>query len=396
MALQLERLQATSFFFYFCIPIGAFVREQVLQDWLILTSLPRLGRTMISKLVEEFGSPAHVLAASPEKLKKINGIGQQAVRLLSDRVHIEQVREKVRHELALLDQHNISTVPLDDARYPSLLANIPDSPLLLYLKGRVECLQRQAVAIIGSRSATSYGRRVAFQLAKELAGRGVCIVSGLAMGIDGEAHTGALAAGGETVGVLGCGIDVVYPRQHQELFNAIEEKGLIVSEYPTGTRPDGFRFPERNRIISGLAQGVIVVEATRKSGSLITAKLALDQGREVFAVPGRIDSIKSQGTHMLIQEGAKLVQNVDDVLVELDLLTEAKFESGQKVTDFDSASMSEEEMLLMNCLDVYPVNIDELVHNSGYDSADVSDMLLRMELKGLVRQLPGQQYERIQ
>jgi len=372
------------------------VREQILQDWLILASLPRLGRTLIKKLVDDFGSPACVLAAHPGQLKTINGIGRQAVKMLTDRIHIDKARKRVRHELDVLQQNNIFILSIDDDRYPVLLRSIPDPPLLLYLKGKAECLDQQAVAIIGSRSATSYGKRIGFQLAKELAGRGVCIVSGMAMGIDGEAHAGALAAGGATVGVLGCGIDVVYPRQHQDLFAEVEEKGLIVSEYPRETRPDGFRFPERNRIISGLVQGVIVVEATRKSGSLITVRMALDQGREVFAVPGRIDSIKSQGTHSLIQEGAKLVQGVDDILEELNLPTEAASAPFQEEVGSRFGVMSDGEKHLLTCLDVYPVNIDELVHISGYGSADVADMLLRMELNGLVRQLPGQKYERIQ
>lgn len=304
-------------------------------------------------------------------------------------------RERARRELGLLAERNIALVCPDDSRYPALLRTIADPPALLYCKGDLECLARPAVAVVGSRAASTYGRRIAFELAGELARRGICVVSGMALGIDGEAHRGALAAGGSTIGVLGCGIDVVYPRRHGQLYREMEARGLLVSEYALGDRPEGFRFPERNRIISGLALGVVVVEAGIQSGSLITARLALEQGREVFAVPGRVDSAKSRGAHRLLQEGAKLVQGADDIFEELYLLQTAGGTADQAAAAPSAAPESGDEQLLLSCLDVYPATIDELVRESGLRQADVFDLLLRLELKGMVRQLPGQQYERL-
>ena len=372
------------------------MQEHALRDWLVLNSTPRLGRTRIQALVDEFGTPTAVLDAPSERLRKIQGIGRTPLELVSDPSYVAEARQRACFHIEHLHEQQITLLSISDENYPSRLRNIADPPQLLYLKGRVELLAQQGVAIVGSRSASSYGQRVAFKLAGELASRGVCVISGLAMGIDGAAHAGALEAEGATIGVLGCGIDVVYPRHNRDLFAAMEEKGLIVSEYPMGTRADGFRFPERNRIISGLSGGVVVVEATRKSGSLITAGLALDQGREVFAVPGRVDSIKSQGPHALIQAGAKLVQQCDDILDELDFFTQQTTGPDERKEENVPEGISEGEQHLLAYLDAYPVNIDELVRSSGYTAADVADMLLRLELKGLVRQLPGQQYERIE
>jgi DNA processing protein len=265
----------------------------------------------------------------------------------------------------------------------------------LYVQGNCACLQKPAVAIIGSRAASSYGKRISAQLAHELARAGIVVVSGLAAGIDGHAHKGCLEDGGETVAVLGCGVDVVYPRVHAGLYRQVSGQGVLVSEYPLGTPPDGFRFPARNRIISGLSLGVIVVEATRKSGSLITARLALDQGREVFAVPGRIDSKKSEGTHWLIQQGAHLVQTVRDVLEELELAVSLHVVDPDPVAGTVSDDLSGQEKQLYSCIGVYPTDIDALSVQSGLSPGTLHDLLLRLELKGCIRQLPGQQYERV-
>jgi len=368
--------------------------EHDLQDWLTLNFLPGFGGTRIKRLLAEFNSPAEILCAGPDRLTKIDGIGPKLIQNLTDRDVIAKAKDSAVRELEEISRHGVSVVSFNDPGYPLSLKNISDPPVLLYCRGHMECLGQPAVALVGSRSATSYGRRVSFSLGRDLAHHGLIVISGMAMGIDGEAHAGALAGGGSAIGVLGCGVDIVYPSRHRELFAKVEAQGVLVSEYPLGTMPDAFRFPERNRIISGLALGVVVVEATLKSGSLITAGLALEQGREVFAVPGRVDSAKSQGAHRLLQQGAKLVHRVEDILEELHWshMMHSEQQPGEKNSG-QFEVMSEDEHHLFTFLDTYPLNIDELVHLTGYDTAVLADLLVRLELRGVVRQLPGQQYE---
>jgi DNA processing protein len=366
----------------------------MLPAWLTLSFLPGLGCTRIHRLVDVFGTPAGVLAATPQSLRQVEGIGDKVSRVLADRAAVEAAGRQAELELRRLGDHKLVLLCPDDSRYPKLLRSIADPPALLYCKGDPVCLARPAVAIVGSRAATVYGKRISFELARELAGRGICVVSGMALGIDGQAHAGALAGGGATIGVLGCGADVVYPPQHGTLFEEVGRRGLLLTEYPLGSRPEAFRFPERNRIISGLSLGVVVVEASLKSGSLITAGLALEQGREVFAVPGRIDSAKSQGTHRLLQQGAKLVHGVDDILEELSLTGMLAEGTRDDLPGQPSAPMTEAEQQLWSCLEVYPLTVDQLVRQSSLDPAQVLSLLLDLELKGLVRKLPGQEYER--
>ena len=257
------------------------------------------------------------------------------------------------------------------------------------------CFPLRLLPLIGSRAATEYGRRIAFRFAGELARESLVVISGAAYGIDAAAHRGALDAGGKTIAVLGCGLDVAYPKPHAPLLAEIGEKGLLLSEYPLGTKPDAYRFPARNRLISGLARGIVVVEATEKSGSLITAALALDQGREVMAVPGRVDSLKSGGSHWLIRQGAHLVRQVDDIL-------EALCWSRQELPATDSSPqrggkvLSAAEGQLLQALDVYPLDIDSLARKTGLSIVELHGLLLQLELQGVVRQLPGQMYERVE
>lgn len=366
----------------------------MLPAWLTLSFLPGLGCTRIHRLVEAFGSPAAVLAAAPRVLRQVEGVGPKVSQVLADRAAVEMAGRLAELELRRIGDLNLVLLCPDDPRYPELLRSIADPPVLLYCQGDLTCLARPAVAMVGSRAATAYGKRVSFELARELAVRGVCVVSGMAMGIDGQAHAGALAGFGATIGVLGCGADVVYPPQHAGLFRDVAERGLLLTEYPLGSRPEGFRFPERNRIISGLSRGVVVVEASLKSGSLITAGLALEQGREVFAVPGRVDSAKSQGAHRLLQQGAKLVHSVDDILEEFSQAGMFAETPRPERPVSPSAPMTAAEQQLWNCLEVYPLTVDQLVRQSGLEPARVLSLLLDLELKGLVRQLPGQEYER--
>lgn len=313
---------------------------------------------------------------------------------LTDQKRLAAARQRADFELSRLQQLDISLLPQTSSLYPPCLREIHDAPPLLFYRGDPECLAAPVVALIGSRACSAYGRQVSCALAGELAAMGVTVISGLAYGIDGAAHRGALAAGGKTAGVLGCGIDIIYPKKHGPLYEAIGGQGLLLSEYPPGTAPDSFRFPARNRIISGLAAAVVVVEATLQSGSLITARLALDQGREVFAVPGRIDSVKSAGTHRLIQQGAYLVHSVQDIIEELGILPRQVRGVQQPGSGAAQVAAGADEARLLECLDVYPLDIDSIVRVTGIDTAAIHGMLLQLELDGRIRQLPGQLYER--
>jgi DNA processing protein len=343
--------------------------------------------------VQHLGTPGIVLREGAA-VKSVPGAGPRLAELLCDKHHLRVARQRACAELERLDREKIALLIPTDPKFPKSLSSILDSPVMLYCHGSLDWLACPAVAVIGARTATDYGKRVAASLAAELAGQGIVIVSGAAYGIDAAAHRGALTAGGGTIAVLGCGVDVVYPRAHADLFRDIVGSGLLLTEYPLGAKPEGYHFPARNRIISGLVRGVVVVEATEKSGSLITARLALDQGREVFAVPGRIDSPKSRGTHRLIQQGAHLVQSADDILEGLSWRFGGEAGRGQAAAD-DIEPVSPNEQALLGCLEAYPLDIDTLVRLSGMDLVEVHGLLLQLELQGLVRQLPGQNYERI-
>lgn len=368
--------------------------QEEIKDWLALASLPGLGCALVHRLLDAFSTPRRVLAAGKD-VSRVEGVGRKLTAVFTDTILLERARVWAEQEYERAGVAGIQLLSFSDPRYPPLLSTIHDPPVLLYLRGNPDCLQKPLVAIIGSRAATSYGKRISAGLAGQLARAGIVVVSGLATGIDGHAHAGALKGGGDTVAVLGCGVDVIYPRSHAGLYEQVAEHGVLVSEYPLSTRPDGFRFPARNRIISGLSLGVIVVEATGKSGSLITARLALDQGREVFAVPGRVDSVKSEGCHRLIGQGATLVQSAQDVLDELQLAVSLhRVEPAGKEAITPEALTQPEKQLLAR-IDVYPVDIDELSRQTDCSSATLHDLLLHLELKGFIRQLPGQQYERV-
>ncbi len=357
-------------------------------DWLALAFLPGVGSTTLCRLAQRYGTPAAVLSAPGQD----SGLNPRLARILTDQKSSLEAQARAQQQLDCLNRRQISLLCYGDPLYPQRLSTLADPPVFLFYRGDLSCLQQPCVALVGSRAATSYGRDVSHRLASGLARQGVVVVSGVALGIDARAHQGALAAGGMTAGVLGCGLDIVYPRANEDLYYRIAGHGILLSEYPCGTRPNGFRFPARNRIISGLAHGVVVVEATLKSGSLITAGLALDQGREVFAVPGRIDSAKSQGTHHLLRQGAHLVRTVDDITAELGLDRQpVPFQQ----TNTDKAVVNgEEEQRVLDCLDVYPVDIDTVLRVTGLEVGRVLDILLQLELQGLVRQQPGQMYEK--
>ncbi len=362
-----------------------------LHDWLSLYLAPGLGNVLMARLLAVYGQPGAVLRASANNLCQVPGVGKKLAQAIAD---FSVLRRAADLELEKAEQENVLILIPDDPRYPEPLRHIYKPPAVLYVKGDVELLATTCVAMVGSRAATVYGTRIAVEMAYRLALGGVTVVSGVALGIDAAAHAGALR-GGATIGVLGCGIDVIYPRQHRELYQEIAAKGALISEAPFGAKPEAFRFPARNRIISGLCRGVVVVEAARKSGSLITARFALEQGREVFAIPGRIDSVKSCGAHRLLQEGATLVHSVDDIFQELDMA------GGQGGTPccYDEkrlgTALTPEEEKLYGWLDVYPQNIDELIQNSQMAPEKVAELLLLLELKGLIEALSGNQFQKV-
>ncbi|MEN8257267.1 MAG: DNA-processing protein DprA [Thermodesulfobacteriota bacterium] len=361
-----------------------------LHDWLSLYLVPGLGNVLMARLLAVYGEPAAVLQASSKELRQVPGVGAK----LAQAISLPERRVAADHELEKANRENITILAREDCRYPEFLRHIYNPPAVLYVKGDVELLSSVCVAMVGSRAATVYGTRIAGDMARRLATEGVTVVSGVALGIDAAAHTGALQ-GGKTIGVLGCGIDVVYPRHHQELYEQIAGNGALVSEAPFGAKPEAFRFPARNRIISGISQGVVVVEAAQRSGSLITARLALEQGREVFAIPGRIDSAKSCGAHRLLQEGATLVHTVDDIFQELGFGAGQEANLPREDEKRLGTALTLEEKKLYGWLDVYPQNIDELIQNSQMAPEKVAELLLLLELKGLIESLSGNQYQKV-
>jgi len=354
-------------------------------DWVSLSLVPGLGDAGIRSLVSYFGSADRVLLATRKDLVNGAGLKNDVADQIIGRNAVLNRGEK---ELEKLEHFGGKAICLADENYPKLLRQISRSPVVLYTVGHQELFDCPCVAIVGSRAASTYGRQSSYNLAQKLASRSVAVVSGLALGIDAQAHAGSLSIAGPTIGVLGCGLDVVYPYQNRKLYEQIKADGLLVSEYPLNTRPDGFRFPARNRIIAGLSLGVVIVEAARKSGSLITASMALEEGREIFAVPGRIDSFKSAGTHWLLQQGAKLVQSVDDIFEEFapGLIRDEDLSEKPRKT---AIHLDSDESVLFNSLDAYPMKRDELIHKVSFSPARVNELLLFLELEGLVEMLPG-------
>lgn len=364
--------------------------EANIRDWIALSLAHRIGPSLFWHLVERFGSPTAVLDAAQNDLKQVRGLGAERLTALAGK---DKLRTSAVGELTRLHKLGGRAILHHEDAYPELLRQIAQPPPVIYTYGRHELLTVFSVGVVGSRAATSYGRRISHKLGKDLGNADICVVSGLALGIDAEAHAGCLDSGGATIGVLGCGLDVVYPVKNRRLFEQIRSRGLLVTEYPLGTKPEAFRFPARNRIIAGLCRGVIVVEASKKSGSLITVQYALEQGREVFAVPGQIDSAKSAGAHWLVQQGATLIVSADDVLEHLSIrpVNRKERDSGNTPLpdlDLDSA-------VLLPIVEPYPQSREELLQRSGLTPQQLQGALLNLELNGLVELLPGDEVRRI-
>lgn len=353
-----------------------------LAGWLQLTLTPGLGPSAIRQLLKLYGLPEQVLARSRSELSRA------APRATFEALDSPQISEAVAQAIEWATQPGHAVVTLADEHYPKLLLEIADPPTLLYAHGRLELLARPALAMVGSRNATAQGERNAESFARAFSEGGLTIVSGLALGIDAAAHRGGLLGAGSTIAVLGTGVDVTYPARNVGLAAEIAERGLLLSEFPLGTRAAAQNFPRRNRLISGLTQGCVVVEAALASGSLITARAAAEQGREVFAVPGSIHSPLSKGCHALIKSGAKLVESADDVLTELSGLRQVA-----KPAPAPSDALASEPLLEHMGFD--PIDVDSLCARAGLSAEQVFSQLLRLELAGLVAVLPGGLYQRL-
>lgn len=361
-------------------------REE-LGSWLRLLETPGVGRESARRLLAAFGPPAAIFAAEAAAWRSVAGVAIAAA-LAQPPESWAALLQTTWDWLQAPTDTPRGLVALGDADYPDGLLQTADPPLLLYLDGRRELLHHPGIAVVGSRSASPQGCDNARNLARELSQRDWCIVSGLALGIDGAAHEGALDGPGSTIAVLGTGLDSAYPKRHQKLARRIAAEGLLVSEYPLGTAPLAGNFPQRNRLIAGLARGTLVVEAALQSGSLITARLAAEAGREVFAIPGSIHSPLSRGCHQLIQQGAKLVATAQDMLDELQPPPRPRSAPAAP----EPAAATEDSLL--QALGHDPIGLDALMARTGEDAARLSARLLELELDGQLQRLPGQLFQR--
>ncbi len=352
---------------------------------LVVADSPRSARLV----TKHFPSAEDVFAATKRDLIAA-GLDEEKAKAISS----TNLLARADHEIGRLEKKGYFVLTIEDKRYPGYLREIFDPPLVLYCAGKAETLNKSTLAVVGARKPTPYGRVVAERLARDLSSRDMVVVSGLARGIDSIAHWGALK-GGKTVAVLGSGLEKIYPRENRNLFERITENGVVLSEYPLDAPPMGYHFPLRNRIISGLSLGVIVIEATRKSGSLITARLALEQNREVMAVPGSITSELSQGTNWLIKNGAKLVENWKDVIEELPLALRESILSKEKEERKKTPSLNPEERKVYDHLATDTLtSVDELVELCHLSVSELLSTLLSLELKDLIAQRPGKFFQR--
>jgi len=368
-----------------------------IEKWLKLIRAEGVGPTTFAKLVKHFGSIDRVLGASVGELTKIDGIGYKT----AERIAATRDKFDVTAELELADKLGVWLIHLDDERYPPVLKQIYDPPPVLYIKGSLTRQDNLCVSIVGSRRCSLYGQEQSSRLAHFLGSAGFTICSGMARGIDTSAHQGALSAGGRTIAVQGCGLANIFPPENEKLFELIAESGACISELPLQYEPLSENFPPRNRIIAGLSLGTIVVEAGLSSGALITAGAALDNNREVMAVPGKIDSPLSKGAHQLIKQGAKLIEGVEDVMEVLGYIGEqlqsyvcaAAQKADEKVErplfDVSQLKLSEGEKTIFGCLNKEPVHVEQIIADTNLAAGSINAGLISLRLKGLIKQLPG-------
>ena len=362
----------------------AHISEDIAEKslWISLNQIHGIGPQTFYQLLQTFGNPANIFSTSYHQLTHV----------VSDAIASMIIQgpdqEALTDNLQWLSQPHNHIVTLADDHYPKALIEISDPPPLFYAKGNLALLNQPSIAIVGSRNASVQGEKNAEAFAFDLCGYGLCVISGLALGIDGAAHRGALKANGSTIAVVGTGLDIVYPAKHRELAHQIAERGLIISEFALGTPSKPQNFPKRNRIISGLSLGCLVVEANLQSGSQITARLATEQGREVFAIPGSIHSPMAKGCHQLIKQGAKLVDCIQDIVEELNLEIKENAESATENTSVDNHP-------LLKLMGYEPINLENLVTMSRLTVSEVSSMLMLLELDGRVVSLAGGQYQKL-
>ena len=391
------------------------------RDWLALALVPGVGTALFVRLLARFHSPSNVLRASRGALEDV--VGPKLAQRISQYADVADVDGQQR----LMTEYGATLITMEDTSYPLRLAEIYDPPLLLFVRGELTELDEHCVAVVGTRRASPYGIRMAEKFGRELASRGITVVSGMAAGIDTAAHRGAMTAGGRTIAVLGNGVDVVYPQQNADLMDQITRQGAVVSQFPMGTKPSPGQFPYRNRIISGMSQGTLIVEAPLTSGALITARQAAEQGREVFAVPGQVGITNSQGPHALIREGAKLVETVEDILVELELPAEISVSIGAPAATAEQETparrpmpantvpmrresapapapakpptppppkveASPSEKAVLSALSPEGSYIDQIAQTCRLSISEALSALTLLELKGLVRQFSGKRF----
>ncbi len=365
--------------------------------WLALRLTPGLGARLAGKLLRQFGGPEEIFRASLTELE-----GCQLPAAVAQAIFSRAAFRDAEKELAEVRKAGCRLINWNETEYPRLLQEIYDPPPLLYVRGDVQVLNRHAISIVGTRRPTPYGNQIAERLARDLAERGLIIVSGLARGIDSSAHRGACGASrGGTVGVLGTGIDVIYPKENRKLFEEVEKRGAIITEFPMGAYPAPENFPVRNRIVAGMALGVIVAQGAQYSGSLITSRLGMEFGREVYGVPGNITEPVSFAPNQLIKQGAKLVAGWEDVVEELPTEIRAELFPVEATTREERASLFEQnlsptEKLLFAMIRIEePIHVDALVESTGLSSSETLAALCEMEMRGIIRQMPGKQFVRV-
>jgi DNA processing protein len=359
-----------------------------LKYWLALNLIPDVGPVSAGRLLSAFGSPENIFHMPVNELRQVQDIGENRARNIvsfSD-------WEKVNKEIEKAEKNNVRLIPRNDKAYPETLKRIYGAPVVLYVKGTLQESDKYAVAVVGSRTATDYGIKTAATISHKLSSSGLTVVSGMARGIDSASHKGALKAGGRTIAVLGSGLDLPYPPENKKLMDEISLSGAVVSEFPLGTPPNKENFPRRNRIISAMSLGVIVIEAALDSGSLITVAYALEQGREVFAVPGNITSRNSKGTNDLIKKGAKLVESAEEVLEELRPQIKGVLREEKINPERPLPVLTDDEQILYSSLSSEPKHIDSIIREINIPTSRALSLLLNLELKGIVRQLQGKQF----
>ncbi len=359
--------------------------------WLVLERIPRVGPLTMARLFDAFGSPKAALSAGVGEIRDRTGIGESLARRI---VEYKPEEEAIRKDLATLDRIGARMVTRWEPQYPENLRDIYDPPAILFIRGEILPQDAKAVAIVGTRNPTRYGQEMAEAVTRGLVRDGVTIVSGLARGIDTACHKAALKQGGRTIGVLGCGLDVVYPKENASLFAEIVQNGAVLTEFRPGMPPMATNFYRRNRVVSGLSKGVVVVEAGTKSGSLITADHALDQNREVFAIPGNVMNLRSRGPHKLLRQGAALVESAQDVVEALFSRTDVSVQPSVFEMQ-EPEDLSDIARTVLDGIDPDPVPMDVLCESLGVDAGRLAGVLLDLELRGLIRQYPGKMFGRV-